>query len=647
MITISDFIYKDSEPKIKVHHPFKNEEFLLLKKVDGFTYSKTHSCWYIPNSLKSLDQLKKLFPFINYERIKEKQRLKPNKTVNFLIDKEHKVFYIKDFYNQEIFKKIISIQGSYWQKKQKQLIIKGTNENYAKAKEIFTSCNYDINISYKKTLLEQEKEPTVKLFLEALKMKNYSINTIESYLPHFKEFVLNFNKTDIDNLSLSKLREYVADAILFKNLSEEQSKHLISSIKFYYEKILGKPKIYFTLSKNYTISKNDMKISFAEIYQYVLKFQDTKLQLISYLFFTKNLDTEELTNISLEEFKTLLKPEKNKEYYLKLKEIIINYYKENTPTNYVFENNQKKLTSDDVEHLIDQVSIAEFSIIIYKKVLTIANLSKQSQEIYVTNFKTYLNYFDFKHPSKITDLEIKKYLFDCKETLKLSTSQINNQINTIKFYYKNVENRKIESKYLLRPKREKKLPTVLSLNEVHKMIKVTKNLKHKNLIALLYASGLRRNELLNLNINDIDFDRNLIIIKNGKGKKDRQTLLSENFKVILIKYLEEYKPKSYLFEGATGGKYSASSLEKVVKKASSNAKITKRVSPHTLRHSFATHLLENSVDIRYIQELLGHNSIKTTERYTHVANITKNNIKSPFDNIDFEENSDNNSTKPP
>jgi len=171
------------------------------------------------------------------------------------------------------------------------------------------------------------------------------------------------------------------------------------------------------------------------------------------------------------------------------------------------------------------------------------------------------------------------------------------------------------------------------------MVEQTENIKHKNMIALLYASGLRRGELLDMKIKDIDFERNVVIVRGGKGKKDRQTPLAQNLLGIFKQYIDLHQPKDYLFEGATGGRYSARSLERVVKNAAQAAKITKHVSPHVLRHSFATHLLENAVDIRYIQQLLGHSSIKTTERYTHVANTAQTKVVSPLDKMNLNQQS--------
>ena len=182
-----------------------------------------------------------------------------------------------------------------------------------------------------------------------------------------------------------------------------------------------------------------------------------------------------------------------------------------------------------------------------------------------------------------------------------------------------------------RPLVEEKLPMVLSKEEVRKIISVINCLKHKCIVSLLYSAGLRRSELINLKIADIDGQRRLIHVRQGKGKKDRYTLLSKAVLKDLRQYYIQEQPKEYLFEGLAGAKYSETSIVMIIKKATKRAGIHKRVTPHTFRHSFATHLLEDGVDLRYIQELLGHSSSQTTERYTRVASKVFNKIKNPLD----------------
>lgn len=181
--------------------------------------------------------------------------------------------------------------------------------------------------------------------------------------------------------------------------------------------------------------------------------------------------------------------------------------------------------------------------------------------------------------------------------------------------------------------KEHKLPKVLSKNEVKSILSSCTNIKHKSILMLIYSAGLRRSELLNLTISDIDYERMVINIKAAKGMKDRISLLSENLLKLLRSYYKEYKPKKYLFEGQNGEKYSPTSVANILRNASLKAGIRKIVTPHMLRHSFATHLLEQGTDLRYIQELLGHNSSKTTEIYTYVSKKAIYKIKNPIDEL--------------
>jgi site-specific recombinase XerD len=184
-----------------------------------------------------------------------------------------------------------------------------------------------------------------------------------------------------------------------------------------------------------------------------------------------------------------------------------------------------------------------------------------------------------------------------------------------------------------RPRKVERLPIVLSEEEMVRIFKTINNIKHKAIIMTIYSAGLRVSELLELKMSDILSDRGLILVRNAKGNKDRTTLLADATLKILRQYYKEYKPQTYLFEGPNNGKYTRTSIGKILKKAVKNAKINKQVTTHTLRHSFATHLLESGTNLRYIQSLLGHSSPKTTEIYTRVSTNAFKNIKSPLDNL--------------
>lgn len=233
----------------------------------------------------------------------------------------------------------------------------------------------------------------------------------------------------------------------------------------------------------------------------------------------------------------------------------------------------------------------------------------------------------------LTSSDINSYLLEKIKKQNISYSQQNQRINAIKFYYEKVLGRNKLTLQIERPRREKHLPEVLSKQEIKSMLQNTQNIKHKSMIMLLYSCGLRRSELLSLKVNDIHSDRMMIKIRDAKGKKDRYVQLASGVLEMLRMYYREYKPEKYLFEGLRSQKYSEASITKVVRHAAEKSGIKRRVTPHMLRHSFATHHLEQGTDLRYIQEWLGHNSSKTTEIYTHVSNTDLSRFKNPIDDL--------------
>ena len=184
---------------------------------------------------------------------------------------------------------------------------------------------------------------------------------------------------------------------------------------------------------------------------------------------------------------------------------------------------------------------------------------------------------------------------------------------------------------LPRPSNSKYLPTVLSKKEVIDILRATKNIKHRTIIALLYSAGLRIGEVINLELRNIDIDRRQLFIKNAKGRKDRVVVLAESFIPLYRNYYMSYRPNRFFIESPTKGKYSACSIRNFLKRSCKSAGIQKRVTPHTLRHSYATHLIENGVGLRYVQDLLGHAKPETTMIYTHVAKKDLLQIQSPLD----------------
>lgn len=266
--------------------------------------------------------------------------------------------------------------------------------------------------------------------------------------------------------------------------------------------------------------------------------------------------------------------------------------------------------------------------------LQVMRYSKNTVNTYVSMFEEFINYYIDVDLLSINENDIKAYL---KHLVKrnVSHSYQNQAINAIKFYYEIVLGLPNRYYYIDRPRKEDKLPIVLSVEEIKRIITSIENIKHKAIIMTIYSAGLRVSELLELKISDIQSDRKLILIRNAKGKKDRTTLLGNKTLEILREYYKEYKPKEYLFEGQNGGKYTSTSIQKILKRALNRAKIYKPVTIHTLRHSFATHLLEKGTNLRYIQALLGHASPKTTEIYTRVSTVDIEKIKNPIDNLNL------------
>ncbi len=206
---------------------------------------------------------------------------------------------------------------------------------------------------------------------------------------------------------------------------------------------------------------------------------------------------------------------------------------------------------------------------------------------------------------------------------------------SLKFLYQEVLKESIDFDFNIKMKKPSTIPEVLSVEEVQRFLNSFTNLKHKAIFTLCYSAGLRLGEILALKISDIDSGRMQIRIHQGKGKKDRYTMLAPNVLNMLRNYVKEYSPKQHLFEGQNGGQYSSSSVQNLIRKHRKLANIKKKATPHTLRHSFATHLLDNGTDIRFIQELLGHKHISTTQIYTHVSTRDLKDVKSPIENLNI------------
>jgi len=269
---------------------------------------------------------------------------------------------------------------------------------------------------------------------------------------------------------------------------------------------------------------------------------------------------------------------------------------------------------------------------IAKNEIRLRNYSFQTEKNYLGHIKRFFEFCDKKF-EEIEKEDVKKFLLKYVEEKK-STNYIDQSISALRLLFGELGVNSDFEFDIKRPKRERKLPSVLSKDEVFRIIQSIDNLKHKTMVMLIYSAGLRVSEAAKIRIQDIDSNRNLIFVNGAKGKKDRYTILSKAALEISTQYLSVYKPTNWLFEGQDKDDHiTERSIQRAFENAAVKAEIKKDVSVHTLRHSFATHLLESGIDLRYIQELLEHSSSKTTEIYTHVSEKDFSRIQSPLDRI--------------
>ncbi|WP_034062154.1 tyrosine-type recombinase/integrase [Lacinutrix jangbogonensis] len=268
-----------------------------------------------------------------------------------------------------------------------------------------------------------------------------------------------------------------------------------------------------------------------------------------------------------------------------------------------------------------------------EKSLVLKNYSKSSINIYKKMFTVFLAKFMTRNLKSITKEEIEGFVYELIKKSSISESYQNQLINAIKAYYEHALKMPREYYDIQRPKKSRTIPNVLSKTEVLKILQSPKNIKHRAILWTIYSSGLRISELINLRISDVHSKDGYLFIKDSKGKKDRKTILSEQLVLLLRVYYKEYKPSYWLFEGQTGGQYSTSSIRALFRKSVKLTNSNPWSTVHTLRHSFATHCIENNINVRHLQNMLGHNSPKTTEIYTKTIQINNKTITSPLDSL--------------
>lgn len=271
----------------------------------------------------------------------------------------------------------------------------------------------------------------------------------------------------------------------------------------------------------------------------------------------------------------------------------------------------------------------------FKEYLKYKRYSENTIRVYLSMIDIFFNYHSGRLPDSINQDDILNFNRDYILKNHFSFNYQNQMISALKLFFQETENIQLNLSSFERPRRSKPLPVVLSKMEVQRLLQSVDNIKHKAILSLIYSGGLRVGEAINMKLTDIDSERGLIHIKNAKGRKDRMVSLSPQLLKLLREYAKEYRPRKYLFNGQNSQQYSNTSIAKILKRAQAKAGIKKKIKVHTLRHSFATHLLEKGIDIRYIQDMLGHKDPKTTMIYTHVSERKINTFINPLDELDI------------
>ena len=265
--------------------------------------------------------------------------------------------------------------------------------------------------------------------------------------------------------------------------------------------------------------------------------------------------------------------------------------------------------------------------------LRIRGYAENTRKCYIEKMKCFVRYF-MRPPDELTAEDVKQYQLFLTKDRRVSWSTFNVHVCAIRFFYREVLRVDWNVEHIPYHRSGRKLPVVLSCEEVWALFDVTSNLKHRALLMTLYSGGLRIGEVVHLKLADIDSGRMMIRVEQGKGRKDRYVMLSQKLLLTLRRYWREYQPALWLFPGADPSRpLTRGSVDRLFARAKERAGIQKRVSPHSLRHAFATHLLERGVNILVIQRLLGHRSLRSTEIYTHVAENYVSDTKSPLDDL--------------
>ena len=652
-----------------------------IRQLPGRLYSVSRKMWHIAFRDDYKDYLTSWFSEVSDVNIhfkpevanpdkeatlpiaKQPQNVEPiqkttNPAVEIAIDKQKKCFYVKHGYNKPLHESLQTYGKGFWISARKNWVFPGENDVYLDVIKRIEAlgCKWEKRIvkpgttnrspktSQKNSTsakpvveLTSQEQQIMQLYDHTFTLKRMSQATREIYTGFFRQYITDNRGENIAEMTWTQINRYVMN--IADKLGHTQLIQAISAIKFYYERTLGREKMYFNIKDHFPVKKKMIYLPFHDLQKMLDPIESPGDQLILFLVYHCNLKLKTIcalkhdgNEILTREIRLPGEDEDTMNWFAQIVEKARMHYAQEK---YLIENKGKQHTPQTLRiklwRILSRYQIKEIYRRQYELILHHTGYSPDTSRHYLGIFMKFLAYHDFKHPAFIADNEIRDYLVLHREK---SASHQDSLINAFKFFFEKVHDQALADNFVVRPRKGFYLPDYFTQQEIWAMLQATGNVKHQFLIALIYTAGLRRKEVQNLRLTDIIVKRNLVLVKDAKGNKDRYTLFSAHLQPLLKEYLEKEKPALYLFEGSKKGtKYSFTSMSNVLKSMAKAAGIQRTVHLHMLRHSFATHLPEEGKDIRYVQELLGHKSIKTTERYTHIVNDVLTNVSSPFDRM--------------
>lgn len=643
-------------------------------KLDMFTralpkrvYSSTKQCWHIPLQQDYKKFIKEYYSTItgleiifkdseNEMQTDRSQELIQKKGITVFIemDKARDSIQIRHKFSLHLFKILGATKKGTWLKKERCWLFPIDQESYKALKELLTQSGYFVSESIKggskkdimtkkftnleiPLALGKQEKTLLETYSNTIILKRLSSRTRDIYVRFFTLFLLEHVGKDIENMSYQSIYKYIKNRS--NELEQTQLNQSIAAIKFFYERVMERDKMFFYIKEKIEVKRGAVHIPLKEMRVICNKISTPIDKMLVFLYFHVNLKYSEIVVIKSDSRNLFSEgynaPGHFKESAIFYQELFDEIVQLQYSSEFLFENRGKPYLTKDLQQktfrIINRFRIRELYQAQYQYILDDTDYSEKTKKMYLSAFIKFLAYHHFRHPTHIKNDEIRDYLILHREK---SASHQDNMINSLKFFFEKVHKTEISDKYVIRPRKGFFLPDFFTREELAAMIHHTHNIKHRLLLSLFYSSGIRREEMRQLKIVDIDMKKNRIFVRSAKGNKDRYTLFSKHLHALMKDYLDKEQPKIYLFEGSINAKpYSASSMTSILKRSALSAGIRRRVHLHMLRHSFATHLLEDGWDIRYVQELLGHSNIKTTTIYTHIVNDALNTVRSPFDKM--------------